>query len=163
MSPTPDPALALLRHTVATVAYRGRKALLGAPADFATFQVGSAGTRTPLAILAHLGDLFDWAFWMTQGQHVWKPVTPDTWEQQVERFFASLQRFDEALASTPTLGYPAGRIFQGPIADALTHIGQISLLRRLAGAPVKGENYFKAEIEAGRVGIEQAPPRVEFD
>ena len=61
------------------------------------------------------------------------------------------------------LGYPAAKIFQGPIADALTHTGQISMLRRIAGAPVRGENYFKAEITAGRVGAEQAAPKREFD
>jgi hypothetical protein len=163
MSPTPDPALDLLRHTLATVAYRGRKALLGAPEGFADFRVGEAGTRTPLEILAHLGDLFDWAFHLTQGQHVWKPAAPTTWEQELDRFFAALGRFDGALAAGAPVGFPLERIYQGPIADSLTHIGQLSLLRRLAGAPVKGENYFKAEIEKGRVGVEQAAPRVEFD
>ena len=54
-------------------------------------------------------------------------------------------------------------MFQGPIADALTHIGQIGMMRRMAGAPVRGENYFKADIAAGRVGAEQSAPRFEFD
>ena len=67
------------------------------------------------------------------------------------------------LAAGEPLGFPAERLFQGPIADALTHVGQLNFLRRLAGAPIRGENYFKAEIQAGRVGPEQMPARREFD
>ena len=79
------------------------------------------------------------------------------------RFFAALEKFDHRLASPKPLGFSPEKLFQGPIADALTHIGQIALLRRLAGAPVRGENYFKAQISAGRVGREQAKPRAEFE
>jgi hypothetical protein len=152
----------LLRHTLATLAYRGGKALRGAPASFATFRAGES-TRTPVEILAHIGDLFDWAVALAGGQHVWHSSPPGAWESEVDRFFDGLRRFDAALASDVPLGFPAERLFQGPIADALTHIGQIAMLRRMAGAPVRGENYFKAEIRAGTVGPEQSPPRVEFD
>jgi hypothetical protein len=152
----------LLRHTLATLAYRGGKALRGAPASFATFRAGES-TRTPVEILAHIGDLFDWAVALAGGQHVWHSSTPGAWEAEVDRFFSGLRRFDEALAADGPLGFPAERLFQGPVADALTHIGQIALLRRMAGAPVRGENYFKADIRAGAVGPEQSLPRVEFD
>ena len=157
-----DPALELLRHCVATVAYRGGKALRGAPTGFAEFRA-APGSRAPLEILAHLGDLFDWALHLAEGEHVWQDSTPISWEREVERFFLRLQAFDARLASSRALGFPAGRLFQGPIADALTHIGQIAYLRRLAGAPVRGENYFRAEIEVGRVGDGQAAPVREFD
>jgi hypothetical protein len=152
----------LLRHTVATVAYRGGKAVANAPAEFAAFRSGET-TRTPAQILAHVGDLFDWALALAQGQYVWHNSTPLAWEQEVARFFAALQKFDEYLASDAPLGAPVEKLFQGPVADALTHIGQLTLLRRLAGAPIKGENYFKAEIVSGRVGAEQSTARVEFD
>lgn len=152
----------LLRHTLATLAYRGGKTLRDAPPGFGTFRV-QEGSRTPLEILAHIGDLFDWAVHLFGGQHVWRNADLGTWESQVERFFAGLRRFDEALASDEPLGYSAEKLFQGPIADAFTHVGQIAMLRRLAGAPVRGENYFKADIQAGRVGPEQAAARVEFD
>jgi hypothetical protein len=157
-----DPALELLRHCVATVAYRGGKALRGAPAGFAEFRVAPA-SRTPLEILAHIGDLFDWAVHLADGEHVWQESTPISWEREVERFFLRLEAFDARLASAKAVGFPAGRLFQGPIADALSHIGQIGYLRRLAGAPVRGENYFRAEIRVGRVGDEQADPVREFD
>jgi hypothetical protein len=152
----------LLRHAVATLAYRGGKALRGAPADFGSFDAGE-GSRTPLEILAHMGDLFDWAVALCEGRHVWSDAAPGSWESEVERFFDGLRRFDALLAADAPLGFPVERLFQGPVADALTHAGQIALLRRMAGSPVKGENYFKAEIRAGRVGPEQEAARREFD
>ena len=151
----------MLRHTLATLAYRAGKALRGAPPEFASFRP-SAESRTPLEILTHMGDLFDWALAMADGKHVWNPVKPDSWDKQVTRFFAALESFDKRLASPAPLGFPEGKIFQGPIADALTHVGQINMLRRMAGCPVRGENYFKAEISPGRVGLDQPSPAVEF-
>jgi hypothetical protein len=162
MRPHPEAGREFLRHTVATLAYRGGKALRDAPASFAAFRACES-SRTPLEILAHLGDLFDWAVALSRGEHVWHDAAPKSWEEQVERFFAGLRRFDEVLAGDAPLSFPAEKLFQGPVADALTHVGQIAMLRRMAGSPVKAENYFKADIKAGRVGPEQAPARVEFD
>jgi hypothetical protein len=162
MSTTADPARQLLRHTVATVAYRGGKALRGAPESFALFTLGDS-PRTSAKILAHIGDLFDWALSMASGRAVWQDSQPLAWDVEVARFFAALKKFDDYLASPEPLHSPAEGLFQGPIADALTHIGQLAMLRRLAGCPIKGENYFKAEIAAGRVGAEQSSPRREFD
>lgn len=152
----------LLRHTVATVAYRGGKVIRNVPSDFADFRAGES-TRTPLRILAHINDLFDWALSLAQGEQRWHDSTPQTWDVEVDRFFETLKRFDDYLASDRPLANPPEGLFQGPVADALTHIGQIAILRRLAGGPVRGENYFKAEIASGRVGAEQATPRREFD
>jgi len=151
-----------LRHTVATLAYRAGKALRGAPATFADFTV-AAGTRTPGQILAHMGDLLDWALYLARGEHRWHDSMPLPWDQEVARFFAALTAFDTYLASDNSLGWSAERLFQGPIADALTHTGQLTVLRRLAGAPVRGENYARATIAAGTVGIAQAAPGHEFD
>lgn len=162
MTTPSDPARQLLRHTVATVAYRGGKALRGAPELFALFTLGDS-PRTPAKILAHIGDLFDWALSMASGGAVWRDSQPLAWDAEVARFFASLKRFDDYLASPEPLHSPAESLFQGPIADALTHIGQIAMLRRLARCPIRGENYFKAEIATGRVGFEQPAPRREFD
>jgi hypothetical protein len=158
---TTEDARLLLRHTLATVAYRGRKAVSEAPAEFAEFHV-AATSRTPGQILAHISDLFDWALSLADGQHSWQDSTPLPWEQEVARFFDGLRKFDQRLASEAPLECLQERLFQGPVADALTHIGQIAMLRRLAGAPVRAENYFKADIAAGRVGPDQSRPRVEF-
>lgn len=152
----------LLRHTVATVAYRGGKALRGAPDSFAKFKVGEK-SRTPEQILAHIGDLYDWALSCAQGKQAWHDSKPLPWPQEVERFFKAVTAFDAYLASDSPLGYPPEKLFQGGIADSLTHIGQIAMLRRLAGCPIRGENYFRADIVAGRVGEKQSAPAQEFD
>jgi hypothetical protein len=153
---------ALLRHTVAVVAYRGGKAVRGAPSTFADFHAGDS-TRTPVQILAHIGDLYDWALSLARGQQKWHNSTPLPWDEEIARFFATLKQFDDYLASDAQLGNPPEQLFQGPVADSLTHVGQIALLRRLSGSPVRGENYFVADIVIGRVGAEQSPPRFEFD
>jgi hypothetical protein len=157
-----DPKRELLRHTVATVAYRGGKAVRGAPASFATYS-GDRSPRTPAKILAHIGDLYDWALSQATGAEAWNDSTPLEWDREVDRFFAALQRFDDYLASDAPLAAPPERLFQGAVADSLAHVGQLAMLRRLAGAKMKSENYSRADIVAGRVGAEQTPPRREFD
>jgi len=156
-----DDARALLRHTLATVAYRGRKAVADAPDGFADFRL-SPESRSAGRILAHIGDLFDWALSILEGQQRWQDSTPLSWNEEMARMFEALRRLDDRLASADPLGCSAEALFQGPIADSLTHIGQIAMLRRLAGAPVRAENYFKADIAAGRVGPDQTRPKVEF-
>jgi hypothetical protein len=152
----------LLRHTLATVAYRGGKTVRDAPPGFAEFRAGDT-SRSAGEILAHVSDLFDWALALANGKHVWHDSTPLAWDDEVARFFTGLAAFDAYLAGNHALGFPPEKLFQGPVADALTHIGQIAMLRRLAGSPVRAENYFKADIAAGQVGARQAPPRREFD
>jgi hypothetical protein len=150
-----------LRHALATLAYRGGKVLRGAPPGFGSHRVGST-SRTPSEILAHVCDLFDWSLSLVRGQEVWRDSAPVAWDSDVQRFFEALGALDERLAQPGSIGCPWTRLFQGPIADAFTHIGQLALLRRLAGSPVRGENYFKAEIVLGRVGPDQAAPRREW-
>lgn len=157
-----DPSREMLRHTLATLAYRGGKAVRNAPATFSNFS-GGEGVRTPGQIVAHIGDLMDWGLSIAKGEQKWQNSEPLSWSQEVDRFFAALKAFDDFLASGQALQAPVEKLFQGPIADALTHVGQIAMLRRLASAPVRGENYFVAEMAAGRVGPEQAAPKREFD
>lgn len=157
-----DDKRAFLRHAVATVAYRGGKAVRGVPESFATFSPDKS-PRTPAKILAHIGDLYDWALTQAKGAEAWSDSTPLAWDREVERFFATLQRFDDYLASDAPLAATAEKIFQGAIADSLAHVGQLAMLRRLAGAKMKSENYSRAEIVSGRVGAVQTPARREFD
>ena len=152
----------LLRHALATLAYRGGKVLRGAPTDFAEFRVAE-GSRTPAQILAHIGDLLDWALSIARNDQQWRDSSPQVWHEEEHRFFKALQAFEDYLASGLPLGATPEALFQGPIADALTHVGQIAMLRRIAGCAMKGENYYKAEIVAGRVGREQTPARRAFD
>jgi hypothetical protein len=151
-----------LRHTLATLSYRGGKAIRNAGPSFAGY--GAAETsRTPAKILAHIGDLMDWGLAMAEGRREWFDSLPLAWDKECERFFAALKKFDDYLASEKPLAVSAQKLFQGPIADALTHVGQIAMLRRMAGVSMKSENYFVAEITVGRVGADQASPRKEFD
>jgi hypothetical protein len=156
-----DDKRALLRHAVATVAYRGGKAVSGAPDSFASYSPDGS-PRTALSILAHIGDLYDWALTQARGAEVWNNATPLEWDREVERFFAALKRFDDVLASDAPLAIAPEQLFQGAIADSLTHVGQLAMLRRLSGARMKSENYSRADIAAGRVGRQQTPPGREF-
>lgn len=161
--PTRDKGAHLpLRHAVATLAYRAAKPLRNAPADFSSFRAAPA-SRSAGEILAHLGDLLDWALSQAQGKQRWRNSAPKTWQQDSERFFAALKALDDYLASGSAINHPPERLFQGAVADSLTHVGQIAMLRRLAGAPVKGENYNVAKIAVGRIGPDQPSPVMEFD
>ena len=157
-----DTKRAMLRHCLATLAYRGGKVLRDAPPDFAGYRA-SETTRTPAEILSHLGDLIEWALSVARGQETWSNAGPLSWQAGTDRFFASLTALDDYLASDQPLGILEERLFQAPIADSLTHVGQLAMLRRMAGSPIRGENFSAAEIEAGRVGAEQKPPTFEFD
>jgi hypothetical protein len=151
-----------LRHILATIAYRGAKAVRNAGPSFADYRAGET-SRTPAKILAHIGDLMDWGLAMSEGRREWHDSAPLAWEKECERFFTALKKFDDYLALEKPLEVSAEKLFQSALADALTHIGQIAMLRRLAGVPIKGENYYVAEITVGRVGADQAAPRKEFD
>lgn len=140
----------LLRHSLAAVAYRATKVLTGAPDAFELFQAGEH-TRTAGKILAHMGDLYDWALSMAEGDMKWHVSEPLPWDEEVARFFGALQALDDYLGSGKPVNGPAERLLQGPIADSLTHVGQLAMMRRMAGAPVKMENYYKADIDIGKV------------
>ena len=142
----------LLRHTLATVAYRAARVLEDAPEGFADFD--GAGRR-PEQILAHMGDLFDWALSMAEGDQRWAPVPPRGWVEEKQRFFAALTALDAYLTSDQPLHVPLERLLQGPVADALTHVGQLAMMRRLAGSPTRGENFYVAAVVVGQVGAEQ--------
>jgi hypothetical protein len=159
---TSDPKRQLLRHCVATLAYRAAKALRDVPDGFAALRV-SPTTRTSAEIVAHMGDLLEWALSIAKNEQAWRDSKPLPWDAEVQRFFAALAAFDTYLASDAPLGAAPEKLFQGPIADAFTHVGQIATRRAVAGAPVRGENYFRADIVAGRVGPGQTAPRREFD
>ena len=152
----------LLRHTLATLAYRGGKVLRDFPEDAAQVRV-SPSTRTPLELLSHLGDLMEWAQRLARGEYRWRAAPSSSWAEARERFFRGLAAVDAALAEASPQSHPDEQIFQGPIADALTHIGQLAMLRGMHGSAVRPESYARAEIRAGRIGEDQAPPRAEFD
>jgi hypothetical protein len=135
----------VLRHMVATVAFRGGLAVRDAPESFASFRAHEA-TRTPGEILAHIGDLFEGSLHLVKGEMVYLTSTPLPWTEEVKRFFSAVKAFDSYLASDAPLACPVEKLVQGPVGDALTHVGQIVMLRRMAGIPIRSEGYFTAEI-----------------
>jgi hypothetical protein len=164
-------ALSVLRHLVATLAYRAAKVLRDVSPEFASAPLGSG--RRPVQIVAHMGDLMDWAISLAKGGYVWKPNGSGDWEREANRFFAALEALDRELASAGERAGETGaatvsdsaveKLIQRPLADALTHVGQLAMLRGIAGAPIRPESYAQANIVRGRVGIVQTSPAAEFD
>ena len=159
---TTDAARATLRQMAATLAYRAAKVLRDAPGDFGGKTFGPT-TRRPVQIVAHMADLMTWGVSMANGGKEWKAGGSDDWKTEVDRFFAGLAALDAALAAEGAFAGSIDKLIQGPLADALTHVGQLAVMRGMAGAPVRPESYARAKIVAGRVGLDQAPPGFEFD
>lgn len=158
-----SPSAHLVRHLVAALAYRAAKVLRDCPAGFGTFSNGTS-PRAPVQILAHMADLIEWGCRLVEtGEFVWRPEGSADWDTEVRRFFDGLAALDRAIASADMPTDRAEKLVQAPLADALTHVGQLAMLRRAAGAPVRPESYARADIVAGRVGFEQSPPGREFD
>ena len=161
--PPTDPTTRLfLRHTLATLAYRAGKTVRGTPAAFGEYRASPESPQVK-AILAHMGDLLDWVLTMVKGDPKWNNSTPLAWDVEIARFYASLKAVDDYLASGARIAWEPGNVFQGGLADALTHTGQLAMLRRLGGYKMKGESYAKADIEVGRVGLEQVPPNPAYE
>jgi len=144
----PDANRAMMRHFLATLAYRTRKSVAGAPADFGAFL--GAG-KTPSAIVSHMGDLLEWAISWFDTQR-WKPANGSDWDKNVVRFFVLMKELDALLASdAPLRCYNEERMLQGPLADAMTHVGQLAMLRRMSGAATAPENFAEAPVAIGDV------------
>jgi hypothetical protein len=152
----------MARHAVATMVYRAAKTMRDPPAEFGRCRFNQK-SRTPAEIVAHMADLFDWALSMAKGEGVWRSSHPQGWDHEVARFYVSVKKFDTHLAFSSTVACPLEKLFQGPIADAISHVGQLAMLRHLFGAPIKSENSFVADIAIGRVGPDQPASRKEFD
>lgn len=140
----------VLRHIVATVGFRGGMAVSDAPENFAVFRVNES-TRSPGEILAHIGDLLEGSVYLVKGELVYLTSSPLPWGEEVSRFFSAVEALDSYLASDAPLACPVEKLIQGPVGDALTHVGQIVMLRRVAGKPVRVESYFTAEIVPGEI------------
>jgi len=156
-----NPEVRTLRQLAATLAYRAAKVLRDVPPSFGSSTFGDA-TRTPVRIVAHMADLMSWGVSITKGGYLWKPGGSDDWNTEVKRFFDGLAELDAAIAAEPFTG-SVEKLIQGPLADALTHVGQLAMMRGMAGIAVRPESYAKAAIVAGRVGLDQEAPRAEFD
>lgn len=159
---TTDPCRIVLRHLAATLAYRASKVLRDVPPGFSQQAFGTS-TRQPVRIVAHMADLMTWGVSIAAGGKEWKAEGGGDWATEVDRFFSGLAALDAAIAVDGPFAGSIEKLIQGPFADALTHVGQLSMLRGIAGAPVRPESYARATIVVGRVGPEQVASAFEFD
>jgi hypothetical protein len=148
----------LLNHFLAALAYRTQKALRGAPEDFGSFRALD-GVRTPAELVRHMTSVLGYAQTHFIGGHYW-PDPLESLNEEIVRFHEMLGLLAQHLRNGDPLldGMSEERLLQGPFSDAMTHAGQLALLRRLAGAPVPPENFIVAEIEPNRLGPDQADP-----
>jgi ketosteroid isomerase-like protein len=138
----------LLRHFLAALAYRTNKALNEAPAGFGNFLV-APGMRTPAEIVRHMTGVLGAARAAFIGLR--EPADPlPTLEAETARFRERLEALSRDLASDAELSEDTSmeQLLQGPLADAMTHAGQLAMLRRLAGSPISAENFMRADIKA---------------
>ena len=151
-----DDKRSLLRHFLAALAYRTQKALRDAPAEFGDFRAADR-VRTPAELIRHMTSVLGYArTFFIGGQY--RPEPLPSLNEEIIRFHNMLEDLARHIeAGTPLLeGMSAERLLQGPFSDAMTHAGQLAMLRRLAGVPVPPENFILADIEPERLGIEQA-------
>jgi hypothetical protein len=150
---------ALITHFLAAIAYRTQKALRDAPAEYPDFAIG-AEARTPVEILRHMTSVLGYARTFKLGGSY--PIKPDalaSFREEQERFHAMLESLGEHLDSSGRLGsLSAEQLLQGPLADVMTHVGQLAMLRRLQGAAVAPENFIFADVDAARLGVDQPNP-----
>ena len=148
---------AMLRHFLAALAYRTQKALRGAPESFGAFQAGSQ-VRTPADLVRHMTSVLGYARTFFEGGRYWPDPLPDL-DSEVVRFHSMLEDLARHLeAGTELKGTTEERLLQGPFADAMTHAGQLAVLRRLSGSPVRPENFVKADVDPGNLGPDQPEP-----
>ena len=151
----------LLRHLLATLAYRAAKVMRDVPTGFATF--GDGPGRRPVNIVAHMADLMEWGTRLAAGEYRWSAGGGEDWDAEVQRFLQGMRALDDAIVTHVPSAKDAAMVISGPLADALTHVGQLAMLRGAAGAPVRPESYARADITIGRLGLDQAAPNREFD
>ena len=148
----------LLRHFLAALAYRTQKALRDAPVEFAEFNPGNS-VRSPRELVRHMTSVLGYArTYFVGGQY--RPAALPSFHEEVVRFHEMVESLashidtDDPIADQTT----AEALLQGPLSDAMTHAGQLAMLRRLAASPVAPENFIVADIDGQRLGMNQAAP-----
>lgn len=158
----------VLHHYLAALAYRTQKALRGAPPDFATFEAGH-GLRTPHLLVKHMSDVMNHACRCFGDERAMLEPLP-TFEEEIARFHAILETLGAHCAAgtapiedTPPAGATLERLLQGPFSDAMTHAGQLAMLRRMAGSPIPPESFMAAAITPGNLSARQPEPVEPFE
>ena len=148
----------LLRHFLGSIAYHAQKAIRDAPAGYWEFAAGNR-VRTPEGVLRHMTSVVGYARTFFLGG-IYRPEPLPTIQEEIDRFHGMLEEVSKLLeAGAPLRGITELQLLQGPFSDVMTHVGQLSLLRRLYGSPVPPENFIYADIAPSRLGKDQPAPR----
>jgi hypothetical protein len=152
-----NPHRQLLRHYLASIAYHAQKAIRGAPPSYWAFSPGNQ-VRTPETILRHMTSVLGYARTFFVGG-IYRPESLPAIQAEIDQFHQILEDVSQLLdTSSPLQSITELQLLQGPFSDVMTHIGQLSLLRRLYGSPVPPENFIYAEMSATRLGKDQQEP-----
>ncbi len=147
----------MLQHFLAALAYRTQKALRGAPEDFEEFKAGN-DVRTPKELVRHMTSVLGYARTFFIGGEFWPEPLP-TFREEIDRFHEMLEDLSSHLdAGTALRGLSEEQLLQGQFSDAMTHAGQLAMLRRLHGEPVRSENFIHAAISAENLTADQPDP-----
>ncbi|MEJ2668408.1 MAG: hypothetical protein P8Z81_15160 [Deinococcales bacterium] len=147
-----DPTSTLLRRYLATLAYRLRKALRGTPDGFSDFQAGH-GVRTPNDLLNHMRGRLLFVHGHLRPNDGEEPPRL-SWTDEVAALSRVLSALDDDLRSAAPLDEATvHRLLQGPLSDVMTHVGQVAMLRRLAGSPIPAESFYDADVVLGDMAL----------
>jgi hypothetical protein len=146
----------MLRHYIASIAYHATKAIRDAPATYPEFNAGK-GARTPKQILHHMTGVLTYAHSFFE-EYETTFFEHQQWDAEINRFYEILSKLDESFKEKGSTEVSEEQLLQGPLSDVMAHIGQLLMLRRIAGCPVPSENFIFADITKGAVGPDQPEP-----
>lgn len=137
-----------LRCYLAGLVFRFEHVTAGTGEEFAKFEAGH-GVRTPQQIVRHMTGLVLLA--RDQFEEVaGRRPEPLPWPEEKSRFVATVWDFDTLVSkgsglredrSIPSMAH----VWNGPLSDLMTHVGQLATLRRLAGDPVPAVRYSQVD------------------
>ena len=150
----------LLRHMLATIAYRFQKTVRNTTEEFGVFR-NTRDTRTPIEIINHMYDVLNKTKIFIEKERYDKTSTAQLeLRLEIERFHRVLNNLDVVLSEKELDIKFSKRLLQGPLSDVLCHIGQIAMLSGQSGNKIKGEDFFSAKIMTGNTSSEQALPKL---
>lgn len=146
----------MLRHFLASIAYRATKAIKNAPDNYPTFNLGK-GVKTPLRILHHITGVLTYAHSFFEHYET-THFEVKSWSAEINELYKILSKLDVSIQEKNPNKVTEEQLLQGPFSDAMTHVGQLSMLRRMVDSPIPSENFIFADIRKGEVGPDQPDP-----
>ena len=146
----------MLRHFLASITYRATKAIKNVPETYPAHDLGK-GVKTPLRILHHITGVLTYAHSFFEHYDT-THIDVKSWDAEVGEFYSILSKLDKSIQEKKPKEVTEEQLLQGPLSDAMTHIGQLSMLRRLADSPLPSENFIFADVRKGAVGPNQPDP-----